>query len=339
MSDVIREKVCSYACVGLTREHLAKLNTILDLLQPKLSCQWRVGSQAEADLIFHPYAFTENVRSRLQPFQHAVAVWHDEEPPHADEWHLEWPFRVGPVLYLLEHAEVRVIKPLTPPNGSKRPPTPSHQPNNHLTAVLKTWLRHRSLPHWHVLTSNHGFSLWIHATTLEYACEPNAVSATPGYWEDWSMPLPVANPAPSATERGLLIKLVWSLIENPKLPKPDWMFQDGVEIRLTSWPDLGEVNAPHWQIKLASLLAFEFSALDHLSRRIGREVHDVAGFATACDVFGLLEHRLIGLAGAHGGLPEPARNISSSQAPPPAAGGFLGLLRTIRDRLYGTVHP
>ncbi|WP_146151813.1 hypothetical protein [Ahniella affigens] len=203
-----------------------------------------------------------------------------------------------------------------------------------LFEVLKSWLKLRTPSHWYQTAARSGARLWIHSGTLQCAVSPPQALNLPEHWSHWSTPLPVdADLTPSGSTTSLY-QLVWALIDEPNLTLPDWIYRDGLQIRLTAWPDLGEVLAPHWQIKLASLLSVGFSRIDELAHRTHRSAHDIAAFATICDVFGLVEQQLIPTAHNAQAPHRPTLVEQVVRAPP--AMSFMGLIRTIRDRLYGS---
>lgn len=332
MDETADSRVRKYACFGLTREHTTKLGAMIDLLQPRLSCRWHHSTQADAHIVFCPDTFAETVRSRLHGAQRAVTVWHDQEPVRSTRLQIEWPFRLAPVLQLLSEFERdAMLNDLSEPVAASMAMQSAH---DDLLAVLKVWLELRAPSHWYQTAARSGARLWIHSGTLQCAVSPPQALNLPEHWSHWSTPLPVdADLTPSGSTTSLY-QLVWGLIDDPSLTLPDWIYRDGLQIRLTAWPDLGEVMAPHWQIKLASLLSVGFSQIDELAQRTHRSAHDIAAFATICDVFGLVEQQLISTANnAH--VPQRTKPVESVATTPPTV-SFMGLIRTIRDRLYGS---
>lgn len=321
-----------FGTIGLTRDQASALTSMFELLQPRFRFSWKHVPHDRAQVVFFPLPLEEPVRARLHHDQIPVVLCTESHHAAKTGHELEFPLRVSPVLDLIQSIENQY--------GGRtrdifRAPV-SEGPE--LLGLLRQWLHGRPADAWHVTRLPSGESMWLHPMHLTLACIPNHLGRVEQSMRGWSMPLPTNDVPPPGCVHLHLLPLALKLAEAPMAPRPDWMFEDHTEVRLASWPDLGLLEGAHWQVQATSLMSTAYLSMPDIAHRVGRSLHDVAAFVSACDVFGHVLHRapvtkLVDHRAA--GTRHTERTVLTQEPEVREEGGFFGLLRSIRNRLQG----
>lgn len=276
----------SIACVGLEADTENALHSIVNVLAGRSRCAWRFAPPAQAQvLVVGHLGGRPRVPVPVSPATIVVAVTDGDDRRPSTRFHLTHPFRVMPVLTLLDELFDALAPLQGPVRAESRTVTPP-PPAPNLVAALRALAKQTHAPgRFLVSHSRERERLWITHDGGMYACD-DAVRARLRAGEARFAAPVFANDAPPST-------LTWR-------PASELRWFDAMHAgtapvasgtarySLSAWPDFGVLGAARWQLQAVAAMTRGPVALSDLVRRSGQTLATIASFLAACEAVDLL---------------------------------------------------